>query len=1311
MTTPSDWKAPHSHRLSRGFAIGILLVVCALAGVVLITIDRIKLYDQAEAERSLARFGDVLRTQLTALDHLTSGLAATTRTLPRDQSAPFADTLTETLTPTLLGRLDVDMAALLDRDGRPRLLAAPAMGQGRGAAEALEGVLASLAGDPSTGFLWAGNHLTEVGMATTADGDTLALLRILSPSRLDAHVASLHIAPVEIHPLPAPIPRPHPAEGLLLHDPFGHSIAVAILEPESSLPPLLQQLTPPILACVALFGLGGFLIRHRHGSFVDALNTSAQDLAQSEARFRGFAEAASDWFWEAGPDLRYTYVSPRLREVTGNHPEAVLGTSLRDLCQRICTEDSERSCRHCIATGQAFRDLDLPVQSPTGKILHFRMNGVPVTAEDGTPLGYRGTGREVTTEVTASEEREALRSMLFDAVESISEGFVLFDPAGRLVVANARYREAYPQLAEHLTPGVTFEQVLRVAAQQLGLPGGEDEVQGWVDKRLQRHLTGGYTDSRLSNGRWYRISEHATTSGGVVKVLMDITALKNHEARLAEQSALLKATFGAIDQGIAVFDSHGRMRTWNPRLPFLMDYPAGLCAEGQSFAAFAANDENRHVITTPLTGGDPAVSGDDAALQDAEKLLPSGLTMECRFNPLPDAGFVMTVTDVSDAKRQQQVLANLASTVSVTSGLDMFATLARGLAAALDMDEAFVAEFTDGTDSINPLAIVRDGDTLPPEGHPVAGSAVSTLLSNGVCMINSQAALRYPRDPRITDLKAESYLGQVLSGTDGRPLGMIAVLSRRPLANIGRARELLPVFAARAASELERLHVSMALKEGEALLRTFVEYTPAAVAMVDRSMRYLRISRRWLVDFGLGDQDIIGANHYDVIPETPEEWKQEHARVLTGAVVERSEDRLERNGKTVWLRRLDHPWFRADGSVGGIMMFAEVITERKQAELALQQSQKMDAVGQLAGGIAHEFNNMLTSIGGFARMAGRDPANQDRVRMCLGEITKSSDRAAGLTSQLLNFSRRTSEDDVGIVSIAETLEDLERFLRPVLGENVQLVLDPAEEDLSVFASQQRLHQAVVNLCINARDAMPSGGEVRVGATRGRLPDSLRRLHPHLAVGDYACISVADTGTGIAEDVLPRIFEPFFTTKEQGKGTGLGLPMVYSMAEQAGGAVEVASQLGEGTRFTMYLPLSDAAGQRVEAAPSATFNAGSATILLAEDEAAVRRFLALALRDQGYSVIEAANGREALAEFLEDPEAIDLVITDMVMPEMGGPELVEQALRHRADLKVLLISGYSSHQQWTNKGDHPWRRLLAKPISPDVLITTVEDLLS
>ncbi len=333
-------------------------------------------------------------------------------------------------------------------------------------------------------------------------------------------------------------------------------------------------------------------------------------------------------------------------------------------------------------------------------------------------------------------------------------------------------------------------------------------------------------------------------------------------------------------------------------------------------------------------------------------------------------------------------------------------------------------------------------------------------------------------------------------------------------------------------------------------------------------------------------------------------------------------------------------------------------------------------MGRLAGGVAHDFNNLLTIIGGYAKMAFDDLPEGDPLRSSIGEIVKAADRASGLTRQLLLFSRREKLSP-RVISLNDLIRDIEKMARRLIGEDIAVTVSLHSKSGLVFADRGHIEQVVMNLVVNARNAMPGGGKLEIRTSDFRPGDDYVRTHLGVSHGEYVLLEVVDNGTGMTADVESRIFEPFFTTKEQGKGTGLGLSLVYGIIKQTGGSIFVTTEPGRGTRFEILFPAQNAADSR-PAAPAQTASAvsGTETILLVEDEDGVRKFVTNILRSAGYSVLEVSNGREAINLLARHSGPIHLLLTDIVMPEMGGVALAEQFAKFRSGVPILYMSGYT-----------------------------------
>jgi signal transduction histidine kinase/ActR/RegA family two-component response regulator len=402
---------------------------------------------------------------------------------------------------------------------------------------------------------------------------------------------------------------------------------------------------------------------------------------------------------------------------------------------------------------------------------------------------------------------------------------------------------------------------------------------------------------------------------------------------------------------------------------------------------------------------------------------------------------------------------------------------------------------------------------------------------------------------------------------------------------------------------------------------------------------------------------------------------------------------------------------RLNAAVERELRAAKLRRDRNRLEEQFRQAQKMEAVGRLAGGLAHDFNNLLTVITGYSDLLlARPELLKDSQRTALEEIRRSAERGGALTNQLLTFSRRQPLQTRAIY-LDELVLQVEKLLRRVVGEDIELVTIPAGSDDVVEADPGRLEQVILNLVVNARDAMPDGGKLTIETGTVELGDDFSARQLGVEPGLYATLSVVDTGVGMSEETQSHLFEPFFTTKGPGRGTGLGLASAYGIIRQSGGAIRILSEPSHGTTAMIYLPL--VANKTPEPAREPKHDLqleGAETILLVEDEARVRKLLVGVLTSHGYKVLEATRGEEAIRLCRLYKKAIDLSVVDVVMPEMSGPDLVRQLVRLKPKMRVLYISGYTDEAIVHHGILRSGAAFLQKPFLPDVLLRKVREVL-
>jgi two-component system cell cycle sensor histidine kinase/response regulator CckA len=513
-----------------------------------------------------------------------------------------------------------------------------------------------------------------------------------------------------------------------------------------------------------------------------------------------------------------------------------------------------------------------------------------------------------------------------------------------------------------------------------------------------------------------------------------------------------------------------------------------------------------------------------------------------------------------------------------------------------------------------------------------------------------------------------------------------------------------------------RHHAERELRRASDELRTLFDASPLAICSLtsDGYVRSWNPAAERL--FGWTAGDVIGRPLPIVPPELTEEYREFRERVLAGKPATNVETcRRRKDGALIDVSISTAALHDATGKVDGVAAIFVDIRDRKVLEAQLRQAQKMEAVGQLAGGIAHDFNNLLTIIRTASELLLTDIGPDDARRDDIEEIEEAAQRAASLTRQLLAFSRQQVLEPQ-VVNLNRVVAELEPMARRLVEENIRVMTCLADDLHPVVADRNQLDQVILNLVVNARDAMPDGGTLRIETSNVVLDDGFSQTHPTARSGPHVLLSVTDTGCGMDTATQARIFDPFFTTKPVGLGTGLGLATVYGIVKQSGGHIYVSSEVGRGACFMIYLPRGtgvedEAAPVRSrQAPPEAEADGDGATILVVEDDSAVRSSVCRLLERRGYEVMASRNGQQALALLAESEQAVDLVISDIVMPEMSGLELRDRLKTLMPAVPVLLMSGYSQ-EAITRLGNHEsLGPLIEKPFTVASLLENVRSVL-
>jgi two-component system, cell cycle sensor histidine kinase and response regulator CckA len=510
----------------------------------------------------------------------------------------------------------------------------------------------------------------------------------------------------------------------------------------------------------------------------------------------------------------------------------------------------------------------------------------------------------------------------------------------------------------------------------------------------------------------------------------------------------------------------------------------------------------------------------------------------------------------------------------------------------------------------------------------------------------------------------------------------------------------------------ERKQAEIAQAAGHELLRSVIEGANDPIFVKDRKGFYILVNSAEARVVGQPADQLIGRDATGLFPrEVAASLRAMDQRVMAedrALTEEHTIPGLPGGTRTFTITKVPH--HDSAGNVIGVIGMAKDVTQQRLLEQQFRQAQKMEAVGRLAGGIAHDFNNLLTAIGGYAEFLYEDLPPADPRRADANEIRQAADRAATLTRQLLAFSRQQLLEP-RILDLDEVVSGMDKLLRRLIGEDVSLETVLAPNVGRVRADPGQIEQVIVNLAVNSRDAMPKGGKMTIETADVELDSSYVVGHDIVQPGRYVMLAVTDSGSGMSEEVKAHLFEPFFTTKEVGKGTGLGLATVYGIVKQSGGYIWVYSEPGKGTTFKVYLPRVDAAPEAQAELPTPANLTGTETILLVEDEEGVRRLAREVLQRQGYRVIEAARGDEALAMLMrESPDTVRLLISDIVLPGMSGPDLHERVRRLRPEVDVLFMSGYTDRAVQAQEVFPPGTAFLQKPFTPIALARKVREVL-
>jgi two-component system cell cycle sensor histidine kinase/response regulator CckA len=680
--------------------------------------------------------------------------------------------------------------------------------------------------------------------------------------------------------------------------------------------------------------------------------------------------------------------------------------------------------------------------------------------------------------------------------------------------------------------------------------------------------------------------------------------------------------------------------------------------------------------------------------------------------------FYAVYQDISERKRAEglsSALYRIAEKASAAQDLQQFFAAIHGIVDELMCARNIAIAILDPESQLLSYPYFVDEQESAPAPAKLSSGLTEYVLRTGeplLCTPELAKQMQKRGEIKLTTPPALHWLGVPLK-VNNHILGALILRSYSPNTRFReRDQDVLTLVSQQLAAAIDRKRNEQALRRSEVCYRSLVQTAVYGIYRSSVEGNFLDVNPALIGMLGYNSAvEVLALDpKKDVFVDSAE-----YTRLV---------DEFRRTGR---MDGFEVRWKRKDGAIitarisgravaGGdepsdvLEAIAEDITERRVLEDQFRQSQKMEAVGRLAGGIAHDFNNLLMVISGYTEVLLDQLTVGHPLHSKAEAIQQASDRATTLTRQLLAFSRKQLLE-LKVIDVNAIVEDMERLLRPLIGEHIELTTGLAPNIGCTRADAGQLEQVIMNLVVNAKDAMPGGGKICIRTASVTLDDTYRPENTFIKNGPYVMISVSDNGQGMNRETQARIFEPFFTTKEKGKGTGLGLSTVYGIIKQSGGYIFVQSEPGRGTVFTIYFPRIDEPSEAHGATPvSHTAAGGTETVLLVEDEDSVRQLVRETLESRGYRVLEAANGDAALTLAASHKETIHLIITDVVMPGLSGQELVQKLIPARPGIKVLYLSGYAQDAFSTAGKAEAQKTFLQKPFTLQSLTRKVREIL-
>ncbi len=685
-----------------------------------------------------------------------------------------------------------------------------------------------------------------------------------------------------------------------------------------------------------------------------------------------------------------------------------------------------------------------------------------------------------------------------------------------------------------------------------------------------------------------------------------------------------------------------------------------------------------------------------------------------------EQSILITAVDITERKRGellQSALYRIAEqSRSAASLQELYAAIHRIVGELMDARNFYIALYDANHETLDFPYFVDQEEPPPPKMKLDRGLTAYVLRSGQPLFAPPEVFEAMLRRGQVDDVGAPSvdWLGVPLKRGD-ETFGVLVVQSYSQQIRYGeREKEILTFVSQQVAGAIERQRAQEALRQSEARFRSMVESAVYGIFVATLEGRFLSVNPALVEMLGYSSpEELMACDLATHIYLDAKDRERLLPQVLLTGRIDNAEVQWKRkHGQAITVRLSGRLVPGPKPEAPCLECMAEDVTAQRSLETQFRQSQKMEAVGRLAGGVAHDFNNLLTVITGYSDLILQGLAADDPMRPEMAEVRKAAERAALLTRQLLAFSRQQLLEP-RLLDLNQVVTEIEPMLRRLLGEDFRLTASLAPQLGRVKADPGQVEQVIMNLAVNARDAMPTGGQLSIETCNALLDEVYAQGHTSVVPGRYVMLATSDTGSGMDQETLAHIFEPFFTTKERGMGTGLGLSTVYGIVKQSGGYIWAYSELARGTTFKIYLPRVEVpateGGRPLEQVPAAP-TAVSETILVVEDEPGVRSLVRLVLQAQGYTLLEASQAEQALALCRHHRGNIHLLLSDVILEDMSGPELTRRLLEVRPQMKVLYMSGYTGDAVLRYGVQAAETPFLQKPFSAEALARKVREVL-